>query len=169
MVNGGEAVTLQFQRSPFRPQTKTLYVPWNQIVSLSTIKMTLHEEMDSYKETTVDTTGEWALSWVILVSIRVFRLDAIVKKYAIMKLICVCAGLYEQNVYNVTPCVDHKESPQIISTWLPEKIGGMPGKSVIFAETQVKTHTIFKLLIYELYLKNRSTNSCTYMSSVPNI
>jgi len=34
--------------------------------------------------------------------------------------------------------MDHKESPQIISTWLPEKIGGMPGKSVIFAETQVK-------------------------------
>lgn len=46
-------------------------------------------------------------------------------------------GLYEQSLYNVTPCVDHKESPQIISTWLPEKIGGMPGKSVIFAETQV--------------------------------
>lgn len=63
MVNGGEAVTLQFQRSPFRPQTKTLYVPWNQIVSLPSIKMTLHEEMDSYKETTVDTNGKW-LVWL---------------------------------------------------------------------------------------------------------
>lgn len=57
MVNGGEAVTLQFQRSPFRPQTKTLYVPWNQIVSLSPIKMTLNEELDSYKESVLDTNG----------------------------------------------------------------------------------------------------------------
>lgn len=57
MVNGGEAVTLQFQRSPFKPQVKTLYVPWNQIVSLSPITMTLNEEMDSYKESTLDTNG----------------------------------------------------------------------------------------------------------------
>lgn len=57
MVNGGEAVTLQFQRSPFKPQTKTLYVPWNQIVSLSPIKMTLNEEMDTYKESTLDING----------------------------------------------------------------------------------------------------------------
>lgn len=57
MVNGGEAVTLQFQRSPFRPQTKTLYVPWNQIISLSPIKMTLNEEIDLYKESTMDTNG----------------------------------------------------------------------------------------------------------------
>jgi len=57
MVNGGEAVTLQFQRSPFKPQTKTLYVPWNQIVSLPSIIMTLNEEMDSYKESTLDSNG----------------------------------------------------------------------------------------------------------------
>lgn len=57
-----------------------------------------------------------------------------------MKFKCiVLIGLYEQSSYNVTSCIDHNESPQIISTWLPEKIGGMPGKSVIFAETQVKS------------------------------
>lgn len=60
MVNGGEAVTFQFQRSPFRPQTKTLYVPWNQIVSLSPIKMTLNEEMDSYKEPTLESNGKYS-------------------------------------------------------------------------------------------------------------
>lgn len=65
MVNGGEAVTLQFQRSPFRPQTKTLYVPWNQIVSLSPIKMTLNEEMDSYKESTLDTNGTHLYKYVL--------------------------------------------------------------------------------------------------------
>lgn len=57
MFNGGEAVTLQFQRSPFKPQTKTLYVPWNQIVSLPPVKMTLNEENDSYKELILDTNG----------------------------------------------------------------------------------------------------------------
>lgn len=62
-------------------------------------------------------------------------------------------GVFDQSLYNITPCMDHKESPQIISTWLPEKIGSMPGKSVIFAETQVKLtnntcHTVcsFKLI-----------------------
>lgn len=58
------------------------------------------------------------------------------------EILCSAIGLYEQSLYNVTPCIHHKESPQIISTWLPEKIGGMPGKSVIFAETQVKLNTV---------------------------
>lgn len=62
MVNGGEAVTLQFQRSPFRPQTKTLYVPWNQIVSLSPIKMTLNEDMDSFKELPIEINGKAAVN-----------------------------------------------------------------------------------------------------------
>lgn len=31
LVNGGGAITLQFQRSPFRPMTRTVFVPWNQV------------------------------------------------------------------------------------------------------------------------------------------
>ncbi|XP_050530422.1 teneurin-a isoform X1 [Daktulosphaira vitifoliae] len=108
MVNGGEAVTLQFQRSPFKPQIKTLFIPWNQIISLTPIRMTLNEEIDSYKESTMDNNGM----------------------------------LYDQNLFNVTPCIDHREIPQIVSTWLPEKVGGMPGKSVIFAETQLLQESI---------------------------
>ena len=34
LVNGGGSVTLQFQRSPFRPVTRTVFVPWNEIVVL---------------------------------------------------------------------------------------------------------------------------------------
>lgn len=60
------------------------------------------------------------------------------RKKCFLRISPLHVGLYEQSSYNVTSCVDHKESPQIVSTWLPEKIGGMPGKSVIFAETQVK-------------------------------
>lgn len=35
LVNGGGAVTLQFQRSPFHPLTRTVFVPWNQVNSHS--------------------------------------------------------------------------------------------------------------------------------------
>jgi hypothetical protein len=35
MVNGGGAITLQFQRSPFRPMTRTVFVPWNQVNDLA--------------------------------------------------------------------------------------------------------------------------------------
>lgn len=37
-------------------------------------------------------------------------------------------------------CMDHdheKLRPQLISTWMPNGVGAMPGKRVIFAETQV--------------------------------
>lgn len=32
LVNGGGAITLQFQRSPFKPLTHTVFVPWNQVI-----------------------------------------------------------------------------------------------------------------------------------------
>ncbi|XP_069941027.1 teneurin-a isoform X3 [Cherax quadricarinatus] len=41
LVNGGGAVTLQFQRAPFEPLTVTVPVPWNQIVVLDPIVMRL--------------------------------------------------------------------------------------------------------------------------------
>uniref|UniRef100_A0A1B0DH66 Teneurin TTR-like domain-containing protein n=1 Tax=Phlebotomus papatasi TaxID=29031 RepID=A0A1B0DH66_PHLPP len=44
LVNGGGAVTLQFQRSPFRPLTRTVFVPWNQIVVLPPVQMQLSED-----------------------------------------------------------------------------------------------------------------------------
>ena len=31
LVNGGQAVSLQFGRSPFRPQRRRIMVPWNQV------------------------------------------------------------------------------------------------------------------------------------------
>ena len=40
LVNGGGAVTLQFQRSPFKPITRTSYVPWNQILVIEPVVMT---------------------------------------------------------------------------------------------------------------------------------
>ena len=39
LVNGGGAVTLQFQRSPFKPLTRTSYIPWNQIYVMDSVVM----------------------------------------------------------------------------------------------------------------------------------
>lgn len=42
-------MTLQFQRSPFMPLTRTVFVPWNQIVVLPPVVMTLSKEGELYK------------------------------------------------------------------------------------------------------------------------
>ena len=39
-VNGGGAVTLQFQRSPLKAATRTTYLPWNGIVVINPVVMT---------------------------------------------------------------------------------------------------------------------------------
>ncbi|XP_065159892.1 teneurin-m isoform X3 [Atheta coriaria] len=44
LVNGGGAVTLQFGRSPFRPQTHIVVIPWNEVVIIDDVVMTTGEE-----------------------------------------------------------------------------------------------------------------------------
>lgn len=44
MVNGGGAVTLQFGRSPFRPQSIIVQVPWNEVVIIDTVIMSTSED-----------------------------------------------------------------------------------------------------------------------------
>jgi len=44
LVNGGGAVTLQFGRSPFRPQSHIVFVPWNEVVIIDNVIMPLGEE-----------------------------------------------------------------------------------------------------------------------------
>lgn len=49
LVNGGGAVTLQFTRNPFQPLTRTLFVPWNQIVVLPPITMQLGDDVEGFR------------------------------------------------------------------------------------------------------------------------
>ncbi|KAF4528732.1 hypothetical protein B566_EDAN008998 [Ephemera danica] len=44
LVNGGGAVTLQFGRSPFRPQTQIVNVPWNEVVIINTVVMGMGDD-----------------------------------------------------------------------------------------------------------------------------
>lgn len=39
MVNGGGAITLQFGRSPFRPQSVIVQVPWNEVIIIDTVSV----------------------------------------------------------------------------------------------------------------------------------
>ena len=39
MVNGGAAVVIHFGRTPFLPNSRTVYVPWNEVVVLDTVTM----------------------------------------------------------------------------------------------------------------------------------
>ncbi|KAJ8984541.1 hypothetical protein NQ317_006827 [Molorchus minor] len=44
LVNGGGAVTLQFGRAPFGLQTRIVYVPWNEVVIIDNVVMTIGDE-----------------------------------------------------------------------------------------------------------------------------
>lgn len=49
------------------------------------------------------------------------------------------------------PCLEHDHEllrPIIVSTWMPEKVGGLPGKSLVFAESQVHIFLVYKIFIH---------------------
>ncbi|XP_073995971.1 teneurin-a transmembrane protein isoform X3 [Rhodnius prolixus] len=134
LVNGGGAVTLQFQRSPFKPMTRTVFVPWNQIVVLAPITMQLSDDSDMFRENPTPA----ALSLGI------------------------------GNPIHNAPCMDHDETllmPVILSTWMPEKVGGKPGKSLIFAETQMLQQSI-RIPGSGLHLIYRTSLAPGYLSKV---
>ena len=50
-VNGGGAVTLQFQRSPLTAATRTTYLPWNDIVVINPVVLTTYGQTSREEET----------------------------------------------------------------------------------------------------------------------
>lgn len=44
MINGGGAVKILFGRQPFRPQERIVNVPWNEVVILETVTMSVDDE-----------------------------------------------------------------------------------------------------------------------------
>lgn len=125
MVNGGGAITLQFQRAPFRPLTRTIFVPWNQIIVLPPVQMKLVDESDSKMPK-------------IHANIAYSFLNALEYKF-------YDGNLNDSNVQPVSNsaiCPDHDHEilrPTLTSTWMPNAIGSMAGRSAIFAENQVSS------------------------------
>ncbi|XP_033216143.1 teneurin-a [Belonocnema kinseyi] len=138
LVNGGGAVTLQFQRSPFRPLTRTVFVPWNQIVVLPPVVMTLSEGGESLKVKQPPSPAVGFPGFSV--------------------------GLFGEN----GPCVEHDHEtlrPIIVGTWMPEKVGGLPGKSLVFAETQIIQESI-AIPGSNLHLMYQSSQAAGYLSTV---
>jgi hypothetical protein len=124
LVNGGGAITLQFQRAPFRPLTRTIFVPWNQIIVLPPVQMKLVDESDS-KMPKIQANTAYSF------------LNALEYKF-------YDGNLNDTNipVSNAAICPDHDHEllrPTLTSTWMPNAIGSMAGRSAIFAENQVNS------------------------------
>ncbi|XP_012287191.1 teneurin-a isoform X2 [Orussus abietinus] len=138
LVNGGGAITLQFQRNPFNPLTRTVFVPWNQIVVLPPIVMTISEEGETYKS---------------------HRLPSPAAGFPSLSM-----GLFGEH----GPCLEHDHEtlrPIIVGTWMPEKIGGLPGKSLVFAESQIVQESI-PIPGSNVHLMYQSSQAPGYLSTV---
>lgn len=45
LANGGGSVTLQFQRQPFQTQNVTVIVPWNRIITMDSVTLSLDSDV----------------------------------------------------------------------------------------------------------------------------
>lgn len=58
----------------------------------------------------------------------------------------ISMGLFSEH----GPCLEHDHEllrPIIVSTWMPEKLGDLPGKSLVFTESQVNYFLLHPSLI----------------------
>ncbi|KAJ8966139.1 hypothetical protein NQ314_003718 [Rhamnusium bicolor] len=145
LVNGGGAVTLQFQRSPFKPMTITVFVPWNQIIVLPPVHMQLMEELD----------------------IAHVQQSFLVRNPAI-NFPGVSRSFFGPNGALPNTCDDHDPeilNPVITGTWMPEAVGGIQGKSVVFAETQIIQESI-PIPGSDLHILYQSSQATGYLSTI---
>ena len=56
LVNGGGAVTLQFQRNPYKPEMRTILATWNRIVVLDKVMLRLGDDGTSMSSLVRDWT-----------------------------------------------------------------------------------------------------------------
>ncbi|XP_055911433.1 teneurin-a isoform X2 [Eupeodes corollae] len=146
LVNGGGAVTLQFQRSPFRPLTRTVFVPWNRIVVLPPVQMQLSDE-DEHARTAIKIASQ---------------------NPALTFLNSILYHFSDEPLDSSKICIvhDHEQlKPQLISTWMPNGVGAMPGKRVVFAETQIVQESI-QIPGSGLHLTYQSSQASGYLSIV---
>lgn len=61
MINGGGAVKILFGRQPFRPQERITNVPWNEVVILDTVTMSVDDEKSVAKFPTPCTSHDYDL------------------------------------------------------------------------------------------------------------
>ncbi|XP_057656218.1 teneurin-a isoform X3 [Diorhabda carinulata] len=146
LVNGGGAVTLQFQRSPFRPRTITVFVPWNQIIVLPPVHMQLSEDTE----------------------VSHIPQKSFLARNPALNFPGVSRNFFGQNGALPLTCEEHDAellTPIITGTWMPEAVGGMQGKSVVFAETQIIQESI-TIPGSDLHLLYQSCQATGYLSVI---
>nr|CAH7727154.1 unnamed protein product [Callosobruchus chinensis] len=144
LVNGGGAVTLQFQRSPFKPTTITVFVPWNEIIVLPPIHMQLNEEAVGHVQ------------------------QNYVPRNPAMNFPGVARAFFDPDNALPATCDDHDPellSPIVTGTWMPEAVGGIEGKSAIFAETQIVQESI-PIPGSDLHILYQSSQATGYLSTI---
>ncbi|XP_050083154.1 teneurin-a isoform X2 [Anopheles aquasalis] len=149
LVNGGGAVTLQFQRSPFRPLTRTVFVPWNQIVVLPPVQMQINDNDDHDDIAFIRSVPSNPAYSFLSTSQYRFMEDS-------------------PSPVAAAVCLEHDHellSPQLTSTWMPNGIGSVPGRNFIFAETQVVQESL-KIPGTEINLLYKSSQASGYRSIV---
>ncbi|XP_046395629.1 teneurin-a isoform X3 [Ischnura elegans] len=138
LVNGGGAVTLQFQRSPFLPLTSTVFVPWNQIVVVPPIQMSLGVRRGA------QTVGVGGVDpYRELSGLR--RLSLMTPTTSATPTLLQPSPPPPPLARYSRPCAAHDTEymrPILVSTWLPDAVGGAPGENLVFAETQILQESI---------------------------
>ncbi|XP_055682330.1 teneurin-a isoform X2 [Lutzomyia longipalpis] len=146
LVNGGGAVTLQFQRSPFRPLTRTVFVPWNQIVVLPPVQMQLSEDEEHLRPLIKTTPPNPAFSFLNTIQYH----------------------FTDESVPPGVVCLEHDHEllkPQLFGTWMPNGVGAMAGHRNIFAETQIVQESV-QIPGSGLHLTYQSSQAPGYLSIV---
>ncbi|XP_060532128.1 teneurin-a isoform X2 [Cylas formicarius] len=140
LVNGGGAVTLQFQRSPFKPMTITVYVPWNQIIVLPPVHMLLSDDSN----------------------------NQILKRNPALYFPGVSRSFFGIGGTLPHACDEHDPEllkPVITGTWMPEAVGGLMRRSVVFAETQIVQESI-PIPGSDLNIIYQSSQATGYLSTI---
>ncbi|XP_015786366.1 teneurin-m-like isoform X2 [Tetranychus urticae] len=146
LVNGGNMVTLQFQRSPFHPIKRTIMVPWNEIIVIqNSIVMSANSE-DSYStDPSLTDLTSFGSSFELTETLA-------------------STG----NQTKSLQCWDHNYNlmkPILFQTLKPDAEGGCTESSAVIAESQVLLETL-SIPGSTLKLVYQSSSSPGYLATI---
>lgn len=156
LVNGGGAVTLQFGRSPFKPQSHIVFVPWNE-VSLSFSRYNKFIACTG-NSPDIHFTVENKIMKVSFVSLQVVIIDKIIMSTAEEK----------PPIHVPHACAAHDYDlmkPVVLATWKHGFQGACPDKSAILAESQVIQESL-QIPGTGLNLVYHSSRAAGYLSTI---
>lgn len=95
------------------------------------------------------------MNLLIILQCFIFRLATPNPAYSFLNTIQY--NFYNEATSDISICLDHDHEllkPHIISTWMPSGVGSLPGKRVIFAETQVNLRNFYYSINRHIQIQN---------------